>query len=214
MTKQNVLEEIEYRKLVPVVKIDNVNDARPLCRTLIEGGLPCAEITFRTDAAEESIRIATKCYPEMLVGAGTVTSVEQAERAVSAGAKFLVSPGFSEKVADFAVSKDILLLPGTCTPTEIMKAMDYGFSVVKFFPAQQYGGLTTIKTLSAPFPSMKFMPTGGINSVNIKEYLAFRQIIACGGSWMVKPDLFTNGDFTEVLSLTKEAVKIVGESNE
>lgn len=206
MNNQNLLSEIEKRKIVPVVKLDRVSDAKPLCESLCSGGLPVAEITFRTDAAEESIRIASKEFPDMCIGAGTIVNVEQAKRAVDAGAKFLVTPGFSRKVTEWAVSNHILIFPGTCTPTEVMAAMEYGLSVVKFFPAVQYGGLATIKALSAPFPSIRFMPTGGINADNICDYLAFSKIIACGGSWMVKDTLIREGNFEKIAELTAQAV--------
>lgn len=147
----------------------------------------------------------------MLVGAGTVTNLEQAKTAVTAGAKFLVTPGFSDEVTRYAVENDIPIFPGTCTPTEVMRAMSYGLKVVKFFPASQYGGLNTIKALAGPFPAMRFMPTGGINAGNVKEYLANKHIIACGGSWMVKSDLIAAGKFDEIKRLTQEAVALVNE---
>ena len=145
----------------------------------------------------------------MLVGAGTVVNVEQAKRALDAGASFIVSPGFSVKVTEFALDNSIPVFPGTCTPTEVMMAMEYGLKVVKFFPAKQFGGLDTIKALAAPFPSMKFMPTGGISAANILDFLAFDKIIACGGSWMVKDSFVKEGNFAEIVKLTKEAVSLV-----
>ena len=168
-----------------------------------------AEVTFRTDAAEESIRIMKKEFPEMMVGAGTVVNVEQAKRALDAGASFLVSPGISRTVVEFALDNKLPVFPGTCTPSEVMIAMEYGLSLVKFFPAEQYGGLNTIKALAAPFPAMKFMPTGGINASNILDFLAFDRIIACGGSWMVKDSLIKEGNFAEITRLTAEAVALV-----
>lgn len=209
MTQNEILVQVAEKKIVPVVKLDRVDDAKPLCEALCAGGLPVAEITFRTDAAEESIRIAVKEFPEMLVGAGTVVNVEQAKRALDAGAKFLVSPGFSTKVTEFALDHNLMIFPGTCTPTEVMMAMEYGLPVVKFFPAKQYGGLATIKALAAPFPSMKFMPTGGVDASNIKDYLSFEKIIACGGSWMVKDSYIKEGNFAEIQRLTTEAVNTV-----
>lgn len=209
MTQNELLAQVAEKKIVPVVKLDRVEDAKPLCEALCAGGLPVAEITFRTDAAEESIRTAVREFPEMMVGAGTVVNVEQAKRALDAGAKFLVSPGFSAKVTEFAIDNDVLVFPGTCTPTEVMLAMEYGLKVVKFFPAKQYGGLDTIKALAAPFPSMKFMPTGGVNAGNIQEFLAFDKIIACGGSWMVKDSFVKEGNFEEIRKLTAEAVSLV-----
>lgn len=203
--------KIESLKLVPVVVLEDAKDALPLAKALIDGGLPVAEVTFRTAAAEDSIRAISKAYPEMLVGAGTVTNLEQAKTAVAAGAKFLVTPGFSDEVTRYAVENDIPIFPGTCTPTEVMRAMSYGLKVVKFFPASQYGGLNTIKALAGPFPAMRFMPTGGINAGNVKEYLANKHIIACGGSWMVKSDLIAAGKFDEIKRLTQEAVALVNE---
>lgn len=205
----DVMQQVALRKVVPVVKLDRVEDAKPLAEALCQGGLPVAEVTFRTDAAEESIRIMRNSFPDMLVGAGTVVNLEQAKRALDAGATFIVSPGFSTKVTEFAIDNQIPVFPGTCTPTEVMLAMEYGLKVVKFFPAKQYGGLDTIKALEAPFPTMKFMPTGGINAGNIKEFLAFDKIIACGGSWMVKDSFVKEGNFAEIVKLTKEAVDLV-----
>lgn len=209
MNQNELLSQVEEKKIVPVVKLDRVSDAVPLCKALCDGGLPVAEITFRTDAAEESIRLATKEFPEMFIGAGTIVNVEQAKRAVDAGAKFLVSPGFSRDVTAWAVENNIMIFPGTCTPTEVMMAMEYKLPVVKFFPASQYGGLATIKALAAPFPSMRFMPTGGISTANIMEYLSFPKIIACGGSWMVKDSLINEGNFDKIRELTAEAVSLV-----
>lgn len=203
--------KIESLKLVPVVVLEDAKDALPLAKALIDGGLPVAEVTFRTAAAADSIRAISEAYPEMLVGAGTVTNLEQAKTAVAAGAKFLVTPGFSDEVTRYAVEHEIPIFPGTCTPTEVMQAMGYGLKVVKFFPASQYGGLNTIKALTGPFPAMRFMPTGGINAGNVKEYLADKHIIACGGSWMVKGDLIAAGKFDEIQRLTQEAVALVNE---
>ncbi|MCI9341210.1 MAG: bifunctional 4-hydroxy-2-oxoglutarate aldolase/2-dehydro-3-deoxy-phosphogluconate aldolase, partial [Dorea sp.] len=195
MNYTSLLEQVEAKKIVPVVKLDRASDARALGEALCAGGLPVAEVTFRTDAAEESIRIMKREFPEMMVGAGTVVNVEQAERALAAGASFLVSPGISRSVVEFALDHKLPIFPGTCTPSEVMTAMEYELLVVKFFPAAQYGGLNTIKALAAPFPSVRFMPTGGINASNIMEYLASDKIIACGGSWMVKDSLINAGDF-------------------
>lgn len=208
MNQTILLPELENKKLVPVVKLDRVEDAKPLGEALCAGGLPVAEVTFRTDAAEESIRIMKKEFPEMMVGAGTVVNVEQAKRAQDAGAVFLVSPGMSASVIEYAIDSHIPVFPGACTPSEVIMAMEYGLEVVKFFPAKQYGGIPTIKALAAPFPSMRFMPTGGISADNICEYLAFDKIIACGGSWMVKDSLVKEGKFDEIVKLTAEAVAL------
>lgn len=205
---QEMLSKISELKIVPVVKLDRASDAANLANALIAGGLPVAEVTFRTDAAEESIRIMSQ-IPGMLVGAGTITSIEQAERAIAAGAKFFVTPGFSRKITEFALSKNMPIFPGVCTPSEIMSIIEYGLPVAKFFPAEQYGGVATIKALLGPFPNMKFMPTGGVSAKNIMDYLAVKQIIACGGSWMVKDTLINEGKFDEITQMTKEAVAIV-----
>jgi 2-dehydro-3-deoxyphosphogluconate aldolase/(4S)-4-hydroxy-2-oxoglutarate aldolase len=209
MNFDNILKEVELKKIVPVVKLDKAADAKPLAEALCAGGLPVAEITFRTEAAEESIRIITKAFPDMLVGAGTVINEEQAKRAINAGAKFIVSPGFSSKVTEYALNHNIMIFPGICTPTELMMALEYDLPVMKFFPAKQYGGLDTINALAAPFPSVRFMPTGGINQANILDFLASRKIIACGGSWMAADKLINSGDFKEITRLTAEAVELV-----
>ncbi len=203
-----MLKQIEQLRLVPVVKLERSEDAIPVVNALCEGGLPVAEITFRTDAAEESIRRTAARFSEVCVGAGTVVNVEQAKRAQDAGAKFIVTPGFSEKVTGWAIDQKMPIFPGTCTPTEIMLAMEYGLSVVKFFPAEQYGGLKTIKALSAPFPMMRFMPTGGISAGNLQEYLASDRVIACGGSWMVRSSVIDQKDFKTITEVTARAVML------
>lgn len=205
----SISEKIELLKIVPVVKLDSASDAKPMGEALCEGGLPVAEVTFRTDAAEESIRVMRGAFEEMLVGAGTVVNLEQAKRAADAGAAFIVSPGMSRPVIEYALDQKIPVFPGACTPTEIMIAMEYDLPVVKFFPAKQYGGLDTIKALAGPFPNIKFMPTGGIHTGNICEFLAFDKIIACGGSWMVKDELVKSQNFAEITKITKEAVELV-----
>ena len=201
-----VLEKIQKIGIVPVVVLNDAKAARPLGQALCDGGLPCAEVTFRTAAAEESIRIMAQEFPEMLVGAGTVLTTEQVDRAVNAGAKFIVSPGLNPKVVKYCVDKGIPITPGTANPSDIEQALELGLEVVKFFPAEAAGGLKMIKAMAAPYTTMKFMPTGGINAGNINEYLAFDKILACGGSWMVKGDLIEAGKFDEIRDLTKEAV--------
>ena len=208
---KSVKEIVGELKIVPVVKLTSPTQAKPLAKALIDGGLPIAEITFRTDAAEESIRLISEAYPEMCVGAGTVINKAQAETAVAAGAKFLVSPGFSPAIAEYAQATGTPYFPGTCTPTEIMAALEYGLDVMKFFPAKQYGGLATVKALAAPFAGIKFMPTGGVNAGNIKEFLECDKIIACGGTWMVDSRLIEAGDYEAVTALVKEAVGLVKE---
>ena len=204
----DILNQLEKCMIVPVVVLENAKDAKPLGEALCNGGLPCAEVTFRTEAAEESIRIMSESFPEMLVGAGTVLTTEQVDRAVNAGAKFIVSPGFDEEIVDYCLEKGITVLPGCATPSEVAKAEKRGLEVVKFFPAEQAGGLPMIKAMAAPYTMVKFMPTGGINPENVKDYLAFNKIFACGGSWMVKNTLVENQEFDKICELSKEAVTI------
>ena len=206
-----VLEQFGKIGIIPVVVLDDAKDAEPLGRALMEGGLPCAEVTFRTAAAEESIRIMSEKFPDMLVGAGTVLTIDQVDRAVNAGAKFIVSPGINPKVVDYCVKKGIPVTPGTCNPTNVETALEFGLDVVKFFPAEAAGGLKYIKAIAAPYAGMKFMPTGGINAENVKDYLKYDRILACGGSWMVKGDLIKAGDFEKIKELTAEAAAIVKE---
>ena len=194
--------------VVPVVVLENAKDALPLAKALTEGGLPCAEVTFRTDAAEESIRLICREYPDMLVGAGTVLTTGPVDRAVAAGAKFIVSPGFDPEVVDYCLEKDIPVFPGCVTPSEVAQAAKRGMKVVKFFPAEQAGGIAMIKAMAAPYTTMRFMPTGGISAKNLKDYLSFGKILCCGGSWMVKGDLVKNGEFDKIRELTKEAVEL------
>ncbi|MCR5742551.1 MAG: bifunctional 4-hydroxy-2-oxoglutarate aldolase/2-dehydro-3-deoxy-phosphogluconate aldolase [Lachnospiraceae bacterium] len=206
-----VLEQFGKIGIIPVVVLDDAKDAEPLGKALMEGGLPCAEVTFRTAAAEESIRIMAEKFPDMLVGAGTVLTIEQVDRAVNAGAKFIVSPGINPKVVEYCVKKGIPVTPGTCNPTNVETALEFGLDVVKFFPAEPAGGLKYIKAIAAPYVGMKFMPTGGINAENVKDYLKYDRILACGGSWMVKGDLIKAGNFEKIKELTAEAAAIVKE---
>ena len=203
------LEEQFYEyAVVPVVVLDDADDAAPLAEALIKGGLPCAEVTFRTEAAEESIRIMNKKYPDMLVGAGTVLTTEQVDRAVAAGAKFIVSPGFDPEIVDYCMEKNIPVFPGCVSPSEVAQAVKRGLKVVKFFPAEQAGGLAMLKAMAAPYTMLKFMPTGGINTKNLKEYLAFSKILCCGGSWMVKGDMIKNKEFDKITEMTREATEL------
>jgi len=201
-----ILEKIGGLGIVPVVKIENAEDALPLGRALLDGDLPIAEITFRTSAAEKSIKSLTRELPELLVGAGTVLTVEQAKKAVSAGAKFIVSPGFNPKVVDYCLENSIPVTPGINNPTQIEMALERGIEVVKFFPAEASGGLPLLKSMSAPYTGIKFIPTGGINQNNLCSYLSNSKVLACGGSWMVKADLISSGNFNEITRLTKEAI--------
>lgn len=179
-------------KVIPVVVIKDVKDTVFTLKALKDGGINCAEITFRTACAAEAIAIGVKEFPDMNIGAGTVINLEQAQKAVDSGAKFLVSPGLSEEVAKFASKKNIPYFPGCVTPTEIMQALKLGISVVKFFPANVYGGLKAIKALSGPFPQVKFIPTGGVDLDNLSEFLSFDKIYAVGGSFMMKGDVAEN----------------------
>ena len=202
-------QRLEEYGVVPVVVLKDTKDAIPLADALIEGGLSCAEVTFRTDAAEESIRLMSEKYPEMLVGAGTVLTIEQVDRAVNAGTKFIVSPGFDPEIVDYCLDKKIPVFPGCITPSEVAQAVKRGLKVIKFFPAEQAGGVAMIKAMGAPYNMVKFMPTGGISAKNLAEYLSCSNIVCCGGSWMVKGDLITEGKFDEITALTKEAVELV-----
>ncbi|HKL79899.1 MAG TPA: bifunctional 4-hydroxy-2-oxoglutarate aldolase/2-dehydro-3-deoxy-phosphogluconate aldolase [Mobilitalea sp.] len=202
----SVLSKIQNMGIVPVIKLDDAKDAVPLAKALCEGGLPCAEVTFRTAAAEESIRQMRKAYPNMLIGAGTVLTTEQVDLAVNAGATFIVSPGLNPKIVRYCVDKNIPITPGCSSPSDIEAAIELGLEVVKFFPAEAAGGLAMIKAMSAPYVNMKFMPTGGISAKNLTSYLDFPKIIACGGSWMVSDDLVKAGEFDKITALTKEAI--------
>lgn len=208
------LKKLEQFGIVPVVVLEDTKDAAPLAKALCDGGLACAEVTFRTDAAEESIRIMTKEFPEMVVGAGTVLTTEQVDRAVNAGAQFIVSPGFNPAVVKYCIEKNIPVTLGVVTPSEMEKAIEMGLEVVKFFPAEPSGGLEMIKAVAAPYTMLKFMPTGGINPKNIVPYLQYEKILACGGSWMVKGNLISEGAFDKITDLTKEAVELVRSSRE
>ena len=208
---ENIMVQIEKTGVIPVVVINDVEDAEPLAQALCEGGLPCAEVTVRTAAAEESIRKMTDISPDMLIGAGTVLTTEQVDRTVAAGAKFIVSPGFDPEVVDYCILKQIPVFPGCITPSEVAQAVKRGLKVVKFFPAAQFGGVSTIQALTAPYVGLKFMPTGGVNAKNLADYLQCKSIIACGGSWMVKSDLIKAGEFEKIKDMTKEAVSLVNE---
>lgn len=203
------LSQIETIGLLPVIALEQICDAQPLAEALIQGGMPIAEITFRTAAAAESIRQMAKTYPDMLVGAGTVLNIDQLQQAIDAGAKFIVTPGFNPKVVAKAIELGVPITPGVVTPTEVEMAIDHGLSIVKFFPAQAMGGLATLKAISAPYGSMRFIPTGGIEPKNLTDYLKFNKVLACGGSWMVHPDLLKARDFSQIASLTRQAIALV-----
>ena len=198
--------------VVPVVVLEDEKAAVPLAKALVQGGLPCAEVTFRTEAAAESIRLMSEAYPDMLVGAGTVLTTEQVDLAVKSGAKFIVSPGFDPEVVDYCLEKNIPVLPGCITPSEVAQAVKRGLKVVKFFPAEQAGGIAMIKAMAAPYYNVKFMPTGGISPKNLKDYLSCDKILCCGGSWMVKGDMIQNGEFDKIQMLVKEAKELAERS--
>jgi 2-dehydro-3-deoxyphosphogluconate aldolase/(4S)-4-hydroxy-2-oxoglutarate aldolase len=205
MDFERLLSEL---RVIPVVEIPRADDAVPLARALLEAGLPCAEITFRTEWAAEAIAAIAAEVPEVTVGAGTVLSVAQAERALAAGARFLVAPGYDPAVVAFAAEAGVPMLPGVCTPTEITVALSQGFSVLKFFPAEAAGGVAYLRAIAAPYRDVRFVPTGGISADNLAAYLEVPQTIACGGSWMVKKDLIAAGEFARIRDLCAAAVAI------
>lgn len=202
----DIIKELSLIGIVPVIALDDAKDAAPLARALCNGGLPCAEITFRTDAAEESIRIMSTEYPDMLVGAGTVLTCEQADRAIKAGARFLVSPGLNPDVVNHCIKNGYPIVPGCATPSEVECAISLGLDTVKFFPAEAAGGIAMIRAMSAPYGKIKFMPTGGIGETNLNDYLSFGKIFACGGSWMAPKKLISAGEFDKIEALTRGAV--------
>ena len=206
-----VLEKIGALRLVPVVKIENSEDAVPLGQALLEARLPIAEITFRTAAAEAAIRALAAKLPELLVGAGTVLSVDQVKSAVDAGARFMVAPGFNPTVVDYCLEHNICVVPGVNNPSQIERALERRLHVVKFFPAEASGGLPFLKAVAAPYRDILFLPTGGINLRNLLTYLSFPRVIACGGSWMVEADLISTGNFTEIKKRSREAVTVMKE---
>ncbi len=203
----DMIQKISALGIVPVIKLNDANNAVPLCRALKNGGLPVAEITFRTAAAEESIRRVSQELPDVLVGAGTVLTTQQVDKAMAAGAKFIVTPGFNPEVVGYCVEKGYPIFPGCPTTSDIEQAIKFGLKVVKFFPAEAMGGLATIKAVAAPYGDMLFMPTGGVNENNLNSYLSFNKIIACGGSWMAKEDLIAAGAFDKIEEITRSAVQ-------
>jgi 2-dehydro-3-deoxyphosphogluconate aldolase/(4S)-4-hydroxy-2-oxoglutarate aldolase len=208
MAGEDVLDRIRAARLLPVVVVDDASDAVPLSRALVAGGLPVAEVTFRTDAAAEAIRRIFSEVPEALVGAGTVLTPDQVRAAKSAGATFLVTPGFNPAVVAAAADVGLPIVPGVNNPTGVEQAMSAGLSAVKFFPAEPTGGVPFLKALMGPYRGMQFIPTGGIGPKNLRDYLALPAVLACGGSWMVEPALVRAGRFDEVQRLTAEAVAL------
>ena len=206
---ENLVKKMQSVGIIPVVVIDDAKDAVPLARALKNGGIECAEVTFRTAAAEESIKQIAKEFPEFLIGAGTILTPEQADCAMNAGASFIVSPGLNPDVVKHCISNGYPIIPGVCTPTEVEMGLSLGLKYLKFFPAEAAGGLKMIKAMSAPYGMVRFMPTGGINAKNVTEYLECKAIFACGGSWMVPKDMIANGEFDKIEELTREAKALV-----
>ena len=204
---QELLKKIHDIGIVPVIAIEDASKAVPLAKALAEGGLPAAEVTFRTAAAEDAIKAIVAEVPEMIVGAGTVLTKDQADRAIAAGAKFIVSPGFNPEITKYVIDKGVCMMPGTATAGEMEQAMALGLDVVKFFPAEQNGGLDKLKALAGPYKTLKWMPTGGINTGNLADYMKFNQVLACGGTWMVKKELIEGECYDEIIAICKAAVK-------
>ena len=206
-----LLEQFKRIGIIPVVVLEHTEHAAKLADVLCDNGLPCAEVTFRTSAAAECIRIMADRHPEMLVGAGTVLTKQSVNLAAEAGAKFIVSPGLNQTVVRYCLDRGIPVAPGTQTPSEMEQAIELGLDLVKFFPAEPAGGLPMIKAVAAPYTSLVFMPTGGINPQNVRDYLAYDRIRACGGSWMVKESMIEAGDWDGIAKLVREAADIVKE---
>ncbi len=206
---KNPIEIIRTHGLVPVIKLDSADSAVPLAGALQEAGLPVAEITFRTEAAEESIKRVAKELPDVALGAGTVLKVEQVKRAVDAGAAFIVTPGFNPKVVEYCLEQNIPITPGVNNPTAVEQALDYDLATLKFFPAEASGGIKMLKALGGPYGGVSFVPTGGVNANNLKEYLSLKNVAAVGGSWMVPSAQISAGEFDTIVKLTREALDIV-----
>lgn len=204
---ENIYNEIGKLRIIPVVVLDNANHASLVAKALKDGGLPCAEITFRTEAAEEAIKTISDMFPDILVGAGTVLNIGQAERAIAGGAKFIVSPGFSKEVVGYCIKRNVPIIPGCATPTEIEMAISMGIEVIKFFPAEALGGTKMLKAVSAPYHQIKFIPTGGISRENISDYLKLKQVLCCGGSWMVNRELIKKEEFEKITKMTQETME-------
>lgn len=205
----NIMDKLSLAGLVPVIKVEDANDAVPLCKALKDGGLPVAEITFRTAAAEEAIKNVHEALPDVMLGAGTVLTIDQVKRAVAAGAAYIVSPGLNPTVVSYCVENNIPILPGCSSPSDIETALSFGLDTVKFFPAEAAGGIAFIKAISAPYGNMKFVPTGGISEKNLMDYLSFSKVRAAGGSWMVPADAVKNKDWAKITELTRQAVKVM-----
>jgi 2-dehydro-3-deoxyphosphogluconate aldolase/(4S)-4-hydroxy-2-oxoglutarate aldolase len=211
---ETLVDQLQRIRIIPVIVIDDPADAVPLAQALADGGIPCAEVTFRTPRAAEALtRISAEC-PSVLAGAGTVLSPEQAARARQAGAQFVVAPGFSPAVVDYCREHDIPVFPGVCTPTEIEAALAKGLDVLKFFPAEPMGGVQYLKAISAPYVGVRFIPTGGVSTANLASYLALKSVVACGGSWMAPSDWIAAGQFDRIRDVTRESAAVAGTLSE
>jgi 2-dehydro-3-deoxyphosphogluconate aldolase/(4S)-4-hydroxy-2-oxoglutarate aldolase len=210
MNYPEVAGRIRDLRVVPVIVIDDTHRAAPLAAALTEGGLSCAEVTFRTKSAADAIRRMRDAQPEMLIGAGTVLTPTQVDNALDAGATFIVAPGFNPVVVDYCLERDVPIFPGVCTPSEVEAALMRGLRIVKFFPAEPAGGLAYLKAMAAPYGEMEFIPTGGITRANIGSYLAFSRVVACGGSWMASPELIASGDFAAIRAETERTMSAIG----
>ncbi|MGR2767057.1 bifunctional 4-hydroxy-2-oxoglutarate aldolase/2-dehydro-3-deoxy-phosphogluconate aldolase [Photobacterium ganghwense] len=206
---QQLIEKLQSYKIIPVIQINQVEQAVPLAKTLVENGLPVAEVTFRTEAAAEAIRLMREAYPELCIGAGTVLNAEQVDRAVAAGAEFIVAPGLNPNTVRYCQQQGIPVVPGVNNPSHVEQALELGLTFLKFFPAEASGGINMIKSLLAPYVDISLMPTGGISKANVRDYLAIDRVACCGGTWMVAPSLIDNGDWEEIGRLVREAVELV-----
>ncbi|MGF1680047.1 bifunctional 4-hydroxy-2-oxoglutarate aldolase/2-dehydro-3-deoxy-phosphogluconate aldolase [Photobacterium minamisatsumaniensis] len=208
---QQLIEKLKAFKVIPVIQINSVEQAVPLAKTLVENGLPVAEVTFRTEAAAECIRLMREAYPEMCIGAGTVLNAKQVDRAIEAGAEFMVAPGLNPTTVRYCQAKSIPMVPGINNPSQVEQALELGLTFLKFFPAEASGGINMIKSLLAPYGDISVMPTGGIGKANIRDYLAIDRVLCCGGTWMVSPQLIEAGDWDEIGRLIREAVELVND---
>lgn len=208
---QEIIDRISQIGVVPVIRLENAQDAADLAGALTRGGLPCAEVTFRTAAAADSIAAMHKAYPDLLIGAGTVLTPEQADTAIACGARFIVSPGLNPKTVQHCLKKGYPVLPGVCTPSEVEAGLDLGLRYLKFFPAEAAGGVKMIRAMAAPYGNVRFMPTGGVNTDNLKSYLDCKAVFACGGSWMVPGDLLEQRAFDKIEALVRTAAELIKE---
>lgn len=208
---QEIIDRISQIGVVPVIRLENAQDAADLAGALTRGGLPCAEVTFRTAAAADSIAAMHKAYPDLLIGAGTVLTPEQADTAIACGARFIVSPGLNPKTVQHCLKKGYPVLPGVCTPSEVEAGLDLGLQYLKFFPAEAAGGVKMIRAMAAPYGNVRFMPTGGVNTDNLKSYLDCKAVFACGGSWMVPGDLLKQRAFDKIEALVRTAAELIKE---